>query len=186
MNKKKIELQVLNISSSRAQAGAYAMVLGEINGERQMPVIIGANEAQIILIEMRGINPPRPLTHNLLASILEVFGTKLMRVLIYRVDNGVFYSYIYLKQDETVLRIDARTSDAIVLALRMGAPIQVYEEILEKERIRPEHLGGEAKNSACGESKLESLKADLKHAVEKEEYERAAKLRDQINQWKES
>ena len=88
--KKKIELQVLNISNSQAQAGAYAMVLGEINGMRQLPVIIGSAEAQSMMIEMRGIVPPRPLTHTLFASVLKVLGATLLRVLIYKVDNGVF------------------------------------------------------------------------------------------------
>lgn len=123
MNKKKIELQVLNISNSQAQAGAYALVLGEVGGERQLPIIIGATEAQAMVIEMKGIVPPRPLTHNLFASVLEVLGVKLMRILIYKVDNGVFYSYLYMKAEETILRIDARTSDAVALALRMNAPI---------------------------------------------------------------
>ena len=116
MNKKKIELQVLNISNSQAQAGAYALVLGEVGGERQLPIIIGATEAQAMVIEMKGIVPPRPLTHNLFASVLEVLGVKLMRILIYKVDNGVFYSYLYMKAEETILRIDARTSDAVALA----------------------------------------------------------------------
>ncbi len=84
-----------------------------------------------MVIEMKGIVPPRPLTHNLFASVLEVLGVKLMRILIYKVDNGVFYSYLYMKAEETILRIDARTSDAVALALRMNAPIFVYEEILE-------------------------------------------------------
>ena len=136
MNKKKIELQVLNISNSQAQAGAYALVLGEVGGERQLPIIIGATEAQAMVIEMKGIVPPRPLTHNLFASVLEVLGVKLMRILIYKVDNGVFYSYLYMKAEETILRIDARTSDAVALALRMNAPIFVYEEILETECLK--------------------------------------------------
>ena len=109
MDKKKIELQVLNISNSQAQAGAYALVLGEVDGKRQLPIIIGAAEAQAMVIEMKGIVPPRPLTHNLFASVLEVLGVKLLRILIYKVDNGVFYSYLYMKAEETILRIDART-----------------------------------------------------------------------------
>lgn len=112
----------MNISNSQAQAGAYAMVLGEINGMRQLPVIIGSAEAQSMMIEMRGIVPPRPLTHTLFASVLKILGATLLRVLIYKVDNGVFYSYLYMKTEETILRIDARTSDAVALALRMDAP----------------------------------------------------------------
>lgn len=184
MNKKKIELQVLNISNSQAQAGAFAMVLGEVDGERQLPIIIGAYEAQSMVIELKGIVPPRPLTHNLFASVLEVLGVKLMRVLIYKVDNGVFYSYLYMKADETVLRIDSRTSDAVALALRMEAPIFIYEEILEAERLK---TGDETtdNDAPAQETSLEQLKAALEKAIKEEAYERAAQLRDQINQRKE-
>lgn len=190
MNKKKVELQVLNISNSQAQAGAYALVLGEMDGKRQLPVIIGASEAQAMVIEMKGIAPPRPLTHNLFASVLEVLGVHLMRVLIYKVDNGVFYSYLYLKvkEGETILRVDSRTSDAVALALRMNAPIFIYEEILEAERLKTgENTDNEKESDHEGlsrEDALEILKAALQKAVEEEDYEHAALLRDQINQRK--
>lgn len=185
MNKKKIELQILNITNSQAQAGAYAMLLGEVNGERQLPVIIGASEAQAMMIEMKGIVPPRPLTHNLFASVLEVVGVKLLRVLIYKVDNGVFYSYLYMKADETILRIDARTSDAAALALRMNAPILIYEEILEAECLKTDikqaNDGKESDKTAYSQKPtLEQLKAALQKAINEENYELAAKLRDQI------
>lgn len=190
MNKKKVELQVLNISNSQAQAGAYALVLGEMDGKRQLPVIIGASEAQAMVIEMKGIAPPRPLTHNLFASVLEVLGVHLMRVLIYKVDNGVFYSYLYLKvkEGETILRVDSRTSDAVALALRMNAPIFIYEEILEAERLKTGENTDNDKESdheeLSREDALEILKAALQKAVEEEDYEHAALLRDQINQRK--
>ena len=192
MNRKKIELQVLNISNSQAQAGAYALVLGEAGGERQLPIIIGATEAQAMVIEMKGIVPPRPLTHNLFASVLEVLGVKLMRVLIYKVDNGVFYSYLYMKAEETILRIDARTSDAVALALRMNAPIFVYEDILETECLKTGEsstgpvVGGNDpdKEELLQEDTADILKAALQKAIEEEDYERAAQLWDQINQLK--
>lgn len=192
MNRKKIELQVLNISNSQAQAGAYALVLGEADGERQLPIIIGATEAQAMVMEMKGIVPPRPLTHNLFASVLEVLGVKLMRVLIYKVDNGVFYSYLYMKAEETILRIDARTSDAVALALRMNAPIFVYEDILETECLKTGEsstgpvVGGNDpdKEELLQEDTADILKAALQKAIEEEDYERAAQLRDQINQLK--
>lgn len=191
MNKKKIELQVLNISNSQAQAGAYAMVLGEINGARQLPVIIGSAEAQSMMIEMKGIVPPRPLTHTLFASVLKVLGAELLRVLIYKVDNGVFYSYLYMKAEETILRIDARTSDAVALALRMNAPIFIYDDILEAECLKAEHGTPTSENRDAGKDAvaqkktLEQLKAALQNAIDKEDYERAAQLRDIINQHKE-
>ena len=180
MNKKKIELQVLNISNSQAQAGAYALVLGEVGGKRQLPIIIGATEAQAMVIEMKGIVPPRPLTHNLFASVLEVLGVKLMRILIYKVDNGVFYSYLYMKAEETILRIDARTSDAVALALRMNAPIFVYEDILEAECLKT----AEGSTELLQEDTIGILKTALQKAIEEEDYERAAQIRDQINQLK--
>lgn len=179
----------MNISNSQAQAGAYALMLGEVDGERQLPVIIGASEAQAMVIELKGIVPPRPLTHNLFASVLEILGVKLMRVLIYKVDNGVFYSYLYMKEDETILRIDARTSDAVALALRMNAPIFIYEDILEAERIKTEE-SSDSENKETGRENLlkkdtlDLLKEALQKAVEEENYERAALLRDQINQQK--
>ena len=188
MSKKKGELQVLNISNSQAQAGAYALVLGEVDGKRQLPVIIGASEAQAMVIELKGIVPPRPLTYNLSASVLEVLGVLLMHVLIYKVDNGVFYSYLYMKEDETILRIDARTSDAVALALRMSAPIFIYEEILETEQLKTEKsTDNDHENEQEDLSKdnaLDILKAALQKAVEEEDYEHAALLRDQINQHK--
>ena len=186
MNKKKIELQVLNISNSQAQAGAYALVLGEVGGKRQLPIIIGATEAQAMVIEMKGIVPPRPLTHNLFASVLEVLGVKLMRILIYKVDNGVFYSYLYMKAEETILRIDARTSDAVALALRMNAPIFVYEEILETGESTTDPMGGSEpdKDELLQEDTIGILKTALQKAIEEEDYERAAQIRDQINQLK--
>lgn len=186
MNRKKVELQVLNISNSQAQAGAFAMLLGEIDGPRQLPIIIGASEAQAIIIEMKGIVPPRPLTHNLFASVLEVLGVQLMRVLIYKVDNGIFSSYLYLKADETILRVDARTSDAVTLALRMDSPIYIYENILEAERLKTGEASGsdevDSDNEASAAKTLERLRAALQEAIDKEDYERAAQLRDQINQ----
>ncbi len=189
MNKKKIELQVLNISNSQAQVGAYAMVLGEVNGPRQLPVIIGSAEAQSMMFEMSCIFPPRPLTHTLFSSILIALGVNLLRVLIYKVDNGVFYCYLYMKAEETILRIDARTSDAVALALRMNAPIFIYDDILEAECLKTEHSitineNGDNTGNTAPQKTLEQLKVALQKAIDEEDYERAAQLRDIINQHK--
>ena len=152
MNKKKVELQVLNISNSQAQAGAYAMVLGEINGPRQLPVIIGVAEAQSMMIEMRGITPPRPLTHTLFASVLKALGANLLRILIYKVE--------------------------------------IYDDILETECLKTEHSTTANENedtdkeAASPKKTLEQLKSALQNAIDKEDYERAAQLRDIINQQK--
>jgi len=195
--KKKIELEVLNISNSQEQAGAYALVLGEVDGARQLPVIIGAAEAQAMLISLKGIVPPRPLTHNLFASCLEVLGVNMMRALIYRVDNGVFYSYIYLKADDAIIRMDARTSDAVAMALRMKAPIFIYEEILESEQLKTGKESEAGSIAPMGENPsphedeffhgdtMEMLQKALQEAIANENYERAAHIRDEISKRKE-
>ena len=147
-----VELEVLNISNSMMQAGAFAMLLGEVGGQRRLPIIIGAFEAQAILI-----------------------------ALIYKADNGIFYSYLFLKTENSIIRVDARTSDAVALSLRMGAPILIYEDVLEAERMNTEQ-DAEGRNSE--DSELEILQKALQKAVEEENYEQAAELRDKINRLK--
>ena len=127
---------------------------------------------------------------SLFASVLKALGANLLRILIYKVENGIFYSYLYMKTEETILRIDARTSDAIALALRMNAPIFIYDDILETECLKTEHstIANENedtdKEAASPKKTLEQLKAALQNAIDKEDYERAAQLRDIINQQK--
>ena len=133
---KKVELQVLNITNSQAQVGAFAMLLGEVDGERQLPIIIGPAEAQATALYLKGIKTPRPLTHDLFTTSLTVLGVSLIRVLIYKAKDSIFYSYVYLKRDEDIIRIDARTSDAIALAVRADCPILIYESILDRECLR--------------------------------------------------
>lgn len=129
---KKVELQVINITNSQAQVGAFAMLLGEVDGERQLPIIIGPAEAQATALYLKGVKTPRPLTHDLFTTSLTILGASLIRVLIYKAKDGIFYSYIYLKKDEEIIRIDARTSDAIALAVRADCPILIYESILNR------------------------------------------------------
>lgn len=174
-----VELEVLNISNSMMQAGAFAMLLGEVGGQRRLPIIIGAFEAQAILIEMKGITPPRPLTYILFASVLDVLHVRLQQVLIYKADNGIFYSYLFLKTENSIIRVDARTSDAVALSMHMGAPILIYEDVLEAEKMHAEQ-DTEDRNSE--DSELEILQNALQKAVEEENYEQAAVLRDKINQ----
>lgn len=189
---KKIELQVINITNSQAQVGAFAMLLGEVNGERQLPVIIGPAEAQATALYLKGITPPRPLTHDLFMTSLTVMGASLLRVLIYKAKEGIFYSYIYLKKDDEITRIDARTSDAIALAVRADCPILIYNSLLERECL---HLSDEesphSEDSGNDEEEQEnpvpsnvtsiSLEEELEKAIKAENYELAAKIRDQIN-----
>lgn len=189
---KKVELQVINITNSQAQVGAFAMLLGEVEGERQLPIIIGPAEAQATALYLKGIKTPRPLTHDLFITTLTVLGASLIRVLIYKAKDGIFYSYVYLKKDEEIIRIDARTSDAIALAVRADCPILIYESILEqeclhistKERNRSEETdddeGSEEKHSSSAPASI-SLEEALQQAIKDENYELAAQIRDQIN-----
>lgn len=189
---KKVELQVINITNSQAQVGVFAMLLGEVDGERQLPIIIGPAEAQATALYLKGIKTPRPLTHDLFISTLTVLGASLIRVLIYKAKDGIFYSYIYLKKDKDIIRIDSRTSDAIALAVRSDCPILIYESILEQECL---HMSDEKRTHSeetedDEDSKEEhhpsaststSLEEALQQAIKDENYELAAQIRDQIN-----
>lgn len=192
MDKKKVELKVINITNSQAQVGAFAMLLGEVDGDRQLPIIIGPAEAQATALYLKGIKTPRPLTHDLFITTLMALGASLIRVLIYKAKNGIFYSYIYLKKEEEIIRIDARTSDAIALAVRSDCPILIFESILEQEclhisdekKVRFEETdedeAPEEEHSASAPFSI-SLEEALQQAIKEENYELAAQIRDQIN-----
>lgn len=187
----KVELQVVNISSNPAATGTFILLLCEINGRRQLPITIGSCEAQALIIELRGIIPQRPLTFTLFAAVLGVLGVKLLRVLIYKVENGVFYSYLYLKTEEAIIRVDARTSDAIALATQMHASIFVYEEILDNQHLWMEHAttipaseDDSSDDEFMQQRARDYLQKALQRAIDEENYERAAELRDQIKQLK--
>lgn len=186
---KKVELQVLNITNSQAQVGAYAMLLGEVDGERQLPIIIGPAEAQSTALCLKGVKTPRPLTHELFVTCMHVLGAGLLRVLIYKAKEGVFYSYIYLRREEEIIRIDARTSDAVALAVRSGAPVYIYDSILERECLRinaydeqEERIDNDNDDdgSRIDSVSFISLKKALEQAIKEENYELAARLRDEI------
>ena len=184
---KKVELKVINISNSQAQASAYAMVLQEVDGDRQLPIIIGSSEAQSIALRLKNIKTPRPLTHDLFTSALTEFDIIIAEVLIYKALDGVFYSYIYLKKENKTVCIDARTSDAIALAIRFYCPIYIYESIMEKECIpTTDNEGYTIGITGSNEEELKkeninSLKQALAKAVEEENYELASILRDEIS-----
>ena len=189
---KKVELQVINITNSQAQVGAFAMLLGEVDGERQLPIIIGPAEAQATALYLKGVKTPRPLTHDLFITSLTILGASLIRVLIYKAKDGIFYSYIYLKKDEEIIRIDARTSDAVALAVRADCPILIYESLLEQECLRmsaekrnrseetEDDEESEEEHSSSAPTSI-SLEEALQQAIKDENYELAAQIRDQIN-----
>lgn len=194
MKRNKIELEVLSLTYCQEEAGAYALLLGEVNGGRKLPIIIGIIEAQAILMHMKGAVAPRPLTHQLFVSVLDALDTNLLYVLIHKVESGVFYSYLILQSGNNIIRVDARTSDAVVLALRMHSPILIYEDVLEAERMKLEEIANtpmeefEDKENKEKIVKMEEptqsmsiMKEALKSAIEQEDYEKAAILRDMIN-----
>lgn len=192
---KKVELKVISVTSSQAQIGAFALLLGEVDGERQLPLIIGPAEAQATALFIQGIKTPRPLTHDLFATTLTILGASVIRVLIYKAKNGIFYSYIYIKKDNEITRIDARTSDAVALSLRVGCPILILESILERECLRLSEDGTVRKESLdIDRDRVDmeydpqettitiTLEEELEEAIREENYELAAQIRDQIKQ----
>ncbi len=192
----KVKLKVLGLSYSQTQSGAYALVLSEENGERRIPIIIGAFEAQAIAIELESLKPPRPLTHDLFLSFAQAFNIDLVEVNIHRLEEGIFYSELVCENVGSRIKIDARTSDAVALAIRFGTPIFTTEEIMQKagiilpveERVRSESNEDEEyseEDENITESlNIEDLKELLQEAIENEDYEEASRLRDEINRLK--
>jgi len=186
----KIQVDILGLSTSPASGGAYALILKEVNGNRRLPIIIGAFEAQSIALEMEGIKPPRPLTHDLMKNILETMGNDLAEIVISELKDGTFFARLAFDSRE----IDARPSDAIALAVRFGAPIFVIDRVMDEAGFLPEN---EPQEDGDGDtaippgkdtkmSKLEAMRTQLKEAVEREDYEKAAKLRDDIRRIEQS
>lgn len=193
----KIKLTVLGISYSQTQSGAYALVLSEENGNRRIPIIIGGYEAQAIAIQLEGLTPPRPLTHDLFLNFARAFGIDLIDVHIYKLEDGVFFSKLHCEDSKKELFIDSRTSDAVALALRFNCPIYTTEEIIEKAGITldvEEYNSEEPQEDNETETpeptdsftdqirrlSLDELNRLLSEAVENEEYEKATKIRDEI------
>jgi bifunctional DNase/RNase len=193
---KRVKLKVLGISYSQTQSGAYALILVEENGERRVPIIIGGFEAQAIVIKLENLDPPRPLTHDLFRSFAAEFNISIIEVMIYKLEEGVFYSRLLCNNGEKEISIDSRTSDAVALALRFGCPIYITEEILEKAgiTITPAEADTstetdsdslfEAGNSKYDNYTDEELYKMIDEAVKTEDYERAASIRDEIDKRK--
>ncbi len=195
----RVQVEILGISTSPSTSGAYALILRETAGLRRIPIIIGGFEAQAIALEMEGIKPPRPLTHDLLKTAVEALGGTITEVSINELRDGTFFASVRLSDDQD---IDARPSDAIALAIRFGVSIFVSESIMTEAGFLPEegeddmegddeddNLGLDAKLSPPEEKTakpskpltyLDQLNQQLDEAIRKEEYERAAKIRDDI------
>jgi hypothetical protein len=195
----KIRLNVLGISYSQTQSGAYALVLSEENGQRRVPIIVGGFEAQAIAIQLEGLKPPRPLTHDLFVNFAISFKINLIEVNIYKLEEGVFFSKLICDNGQTRISIDARTSDAIALALRFKCPIFTTEDILTRagividfenetknQKTESEDLKVEVETTSKSNDELKNLDSDelkelLDEAISKENYERASIIRDEIN-----
>ena len=181
-------MDILGLSTSPASGGAYALILREVNGNRRLPIIIGASEAQSIALEMEGIKPPRPLTHDLMKNIITAFGAELSDIIIDELRDGTFYAKLNIDSQQ----IDSRPSDAIALAVRYGVQIYVAASVMDEAAFVPEEEEDEQTPPARPQkskaqpppsskgSKLEQLHQQLKEAIEKENYEKAASLRDEI------
>lgn len=172
-----IELLIEGMSAILRPAEAYALVLREVGGDRRLPIIIGAQEAQSIRVVMANYNLPRPLTHDLMVNLLKKMDIHMKRAVIYKVEEGVFYSYIYMEYLGDEFKLDARTSDAIALALRCGVPLYTLRTIMEHD-----HMSEDAEHTSVTVNtvNLPELKRALENAIRTENYELAASLRDEI------
>lgn len=196
---KKIELEIVALSSSVTQTHSYAVVLGELNGLRRLPIVIGAFEAQAIVVALERIKPSRPLTHDLFFNFLVTFNIELLEVLIHKLEEGIFFAKLICKSGNETVEIDSRTSDALALAVRIGCPIFTYENILEAAGLFMDVPAGEKSATVTSEAPvtesgsqqdlskmtLEELNQLLTKVLEKEDYMQAVAIRDEIKKRKE-
>ena len=190
---KKIELEIVALSHSITQTHSYAVVLGEVNGLRRLPIVIGGFEAQAIAVALERMQPSRPLTHDLMKNFMMAFNIELHEVVINDLQEGIFYSKLICSTQNDTVEIDSRTSDALALAVRFGCPIYTYDNILESAGILMEDSSGKkklAKEAVAAESTgsedLKALSMDelnnlLNEVLEQEDYIRAIAIRDEIN-----
>lgn len=183
-------MDILGLSTSPSSGGAYALILSESEGNRRLPIIIGTFEAQAIALELESIKPPRPMTHDLLKNMVLSFNSDVEQVVINDLNEGTFFAQIYCKRQDERFELDARPSDAIALAIRFSAPIYVVDKVLNEAGIITEDVK-EGKKGARKASegkkemtRLEELEKELQTAIETENYEKAAKIRDQIQKLK--
>jgi uncharacterized protein len=195
---KKIELEIVALSHSITQTHSYAVVLGEVNGLRRLPIVIGGFEAQAIAVALEKMQPSRPLTHDLMKNFMNAFAIDLLEIIICDLQEGIFYSKLVCSSENDTVEIDSRTSDAIALAVRFGCPVYTYENILESAGILMEDTGSTGKkkkgkqevmveqdnptsNEDLKTMTLTDLNSLLNEVLEKEDYIRAITIRDEIN-----
>lgn len=192
---KKIELEIVALSHSITQTHSYAVVLGETNGLRRLPIVIGGFEAQAIAVALERMQPSRPLTHDLMKNFMMAFNVELHEIIISDLQEGIFYSKLLCSNEHDTVEIDSRTSDALALAVRFGCPIYTYEHILESAGILMEDSGKKkkedestVKDTSASESlkdkSLDDLNQLLNEVLEQEDYLKAISIRDEINRRK--
>jgi hypothetical protein len=195
---KKIELEIVALSHSITQSHSYAVMLGEVNGIRRLPIVIGGCEAQAIAVALEKVNPSRPLTHDLLRSMCQSFSIEVKEVVISNLLDGIFYSQLICRRNNELIEIDSRTSDALALAVRFNCPIYSYEFILDsagliqEDPLREQKLEVKEKKLAKKSGKAQELSQFsvpelndlLKKHLEAEEYEQAIIIRDEISRRK--
>ncbi len=187
----KVKLEIVGLSYSQTQSGAYALVLAEENGTRRLPIIIGGFEAQAIAIELEKMTPTRPLTHDLFKNFALAYDILIKEILIYNLVEGIFYAKLVCDRQGEVIEIDARTSDAIAIGVRFSCPVFTYESILSSAGIQldetdefassPELEDADAQPKGPASMSLEELEVKLEEALGNEDYELASKIRDEIN-----
>jgi hypothetical protein len=194
---KKIELEIVALSHSITQTHSYAVVLGEVNGLRRLPIVIGGFEAQAIAVALERMQPSRPLTHDLLKNFMNAFNVDLQEIIISDLQEGIFYSKLLCVNEHDTVEIDSRTSDALALAVRFGCPVYTYDHILESAGILMEDTGKEKKKSSSTTTStdtgtredlsalsIEELNTLLNEVLEQEDYIRAIPIRDEIKKRK--
>lgn len=191
----KVKLEIVGLSYSQTQSGAYALVLSEAEGKRRLPIIIGGFEAQAIAIELEKMTPTRPLTHDLFKNFALAFDITIKEVVIYNLVEGIFYSKLICESNGNITEIDARTSDAIALGVRFNCPVYTFENILssagilldENDEFSEAEIKSESneveveKKEDIKVQSIDELEKKLNEAIENEDYELASKLRDEIN-----
>ena len=195
---KKIELEIVALSHSITQTHSYAVVLGEVNGLRRLPIVIGGFEAQAIAVALERMQPSRPLTHDLMKNFMNAFNVELMEIVINDLQVGIFYSKLVCINEHDTVEIDSRTSDALALAVRFGCPIYTFDNILESAGILMEDTGKKKKSEvpveqsatmSTSKENLSSLSVDelenlLNEVLEQEDYLRAIAIRDELKKRK--
>ena len=193
---KKIELEIVALSHSITQTHSYAVVLGEVNGLRRLPIVIGGFEAQAIAVALERMQPSRPLTHDLMKNFMNAFNVELMEIVINDLQEGIFYSKLVCINEHDTIEIDSRTSDALALAVRFGCPIYTFDNILEsagilmedsnkkKGEVSVEQPVGPSSKENLQSLSLDELQTLLNEVLEQEDYLRAISIRDELNKRK--